>query len=289
LAPGELSRCFFCSGDWEAIEAARQLARSATNRPHVIDWITPADPPTNQNAMFAAFERALAEAGMDNVAAIIAAPINFDTDLSSIGPFWKHVRETCDKHGVLLIFNETQTCMNRTGQWFACEHMDVVPDILILAGALANGLPLAAVMATDDLVARGSMPPRLPCTVAPIACVGAVATISFHRTARLGHRAERQGGELLDALTEAGQALEYVTNARGLGLMIGVDVVDSAGRPDAARCSRYLEQLKNWGILLGRAGSKDNVLTIMPPLTITEDQTDLIVRAIEQLERETKD
>ncbi len=295
LAPGELSRSFFCAGNWEAIEMAKRLARSATGRPHIIEWSAPpheqADRPASTNdrphdVAIAAFERAVAEAGADKVAAVIAKPIEFDCDMRTVDVFWQTIREACDKHEILLIFDEMQTCMNRTGRWFACEHGQVMPDILVLAGALANGLPLAAVIATDDLVARVTMPPGPSFAAGPIACVGAVATISFHRTARLGHRAERQGGVLLDALTEVVQDSEHLTNARGIGLMIGVDVVDKAGRPDTERCDRYLEQLKNWGFFLGKAGGKENVLTITPPLTITEEQADLVVRAIEQLEQE---
>ena len=224
--------------------------------------------------------------GPHRIAAVLAEPIPYDDGLIiPTDDYWPEIRRVCTESGVLLVFDETRTGMNRTGRWLACEHWQVAPDLLILGDSLANGQPIAVLLTTDDVAASCRDLGAVPFGASPVSCAAALTTMRFHRTASLAGRAERQGAVLLAGMTEAAGASRHLAHPRGKGLTAAVDVVNDAGEPDAARCERYLEQFRNWGFLVGRAGFCGNVLTFLPPLTITEDQVPLIARALSELDR----
>ncbi|MBN2559450.1 MAG: aspartate aminotransferase family protein [Phycisphaerae bacterium] len=309
LAPGDVVRSFFCASGFEANEVAMELATQATGR-HEFITLTEApigrakdlshilchrklwhrslaggvtgETPVQQESE--AIERALTDVGPERIAAVIAEPIQIGSGIV-VPPdgTWQRVRRICDEHGVLLIFDEALTAMNRTGCWFASEAWQVTPDILTVAGSLGNGVPIAAVMTTDRIAAGLAQWEAPAFGASPVSCAAALATIRFHRTASLGQRAARYGEALLAGLAKVAEGSAYLAHPRGKGLMIGVDVVDDRREPDAERCDEYLEQLKDWGFLAGRTGRHHNVLTLMPPLTVTEDQVDLIVSVFGEL------
>jgi alanine-glyoxylate transaminase/(R)-3-amino-2-methylpropionate-pyruvate transaminase len=228
----------------------------------------------------------LEQLGPHRIAAVLAEPLPYDDGLIiPTDDYWPEIRRVCTEGGVLLVFDETRTGMNRTGRWLACEHWQVAPDLLILGDSLANGQPIAVLLTSDDVAASCRDLGAVPFGASPVSCAAALATMRFHRTASLTGRAERQGAALLAGMTEAAGASHHLAHPRGKGLTAAVDVVNDAGEPDAARCERYLEQFRNWGFLVGRAGFCGNVLTFLPPLTITEDQVPLITRALSELDR----
>lgn len=226
-------------------------------------------------------ERKIEEVGAENIAALIAEPIQGNGGIV-VPPegYWQRVREVCDRHGILLIFDEIQTGMNRTGEWFAGKHWDTVPDIMTVAKALGNGMPIAATIATEEVAAAYTRPGAATFGANPVSCAAALATIEVHEKNEFGARAAELGADLKDRLDLACTDTDYLARPRGKGLMLGVDVVDQEGDPDAERCDVYLERLKDEGFLVGKTGHDRNTLTFMPPLIITEEQLSLLADAV---------
>lgn len=231
-----------------------------------------------------AIEKAILEHGPDSLAALIAEPIQGNGGVI-VPPdgYWQQVRKVLDRHGLLLIFDEVQTAMNRTGRWFAGAHWDTVPDIMTMAKALGNGMPIAVTMTTDAIAAAYSRPGAATFGANPVSCAAALATIEVHERQDLGRNAREMGAILQELLTQIAGESEHLAHVRGKGLMLGVDVVDHAGNPDAQLCDEYLERLKDGGVLMGKTGLARNVLTLMPPLTITGEQVTAMGEAIARL------
>jgi 4-aminobutyrate aminotransferase/4-aminobutyrate aminotransferase/(S)-3-amino-2-methylpropionate transaminase len=231
-----------------------------------------------------AIERIIVDAGPENLAGLIAEPIQGNGGIV-VPPdgYWQHVRALCDRFGLLLIFDEIQTGMNRTGTWFAAEHWECVPDIVTMAKALGNGMPIAATLASGELAAAYARPGASTFGGNPVSCAAALATLDVHEQQHLGERARDIGADLQDRLAHAASMNPHLKHVRGKGLMLGVEVVNSEGKADPARCDHYLEILKDRGFLLGKTGSSRNVLTLMPPLTLTMEQAALIGSAVATL------
>ncbi len=226
-------------------------------------------------------EETITRAGADQIAALIAEPIQGNGGII-VPPegYWKRIRETCDAHGILLIFDEIQTGINRTGRWFAGKHWGVTPDIMTMAKALGNGMPVAAAVTTDAIAAAYTRPGASTFGANPVSCAAALAALRVHEECDLGTRATEMGHELLERLTEAAQGRTHLAHARGKGLMVGVEVVDEEGMPNPLRCDEYLEQLKDRGFLAGKTGRHRNTLTFMPPLTIRREQVAQLAEAV---------
>jgi 4-aminobutyrate aminotransferase-like enzyme len=216
------------------------------------------------------------------VAAVIGEPIQGNGGIV-IPPddFWPDVRRITREQGTLLVLDEIQTGFNRTGRWFACEHWGVVPDVLAVSKAMGNGFPIAAMITTDEIARSYSRPGASTYGGNPVSAAAALATLNFHESRRLGQRAVERGGELLDAIRLLARGRVHLHNPRGRGLMIGVDVVGLDGSPDAAHCDDLLESLKDHGVLAGKTGVARNVLTFLPPLTITADETGELIDALQ--------
>ncbi len=302
LAPGGLRRSFFCASGSEAVEGALLLASLATNRPEVVAfggglhgrtrmamsvtgldmWRT--DPFPLQSVHHVPFGdegelvRVLDERE-GRVAAVVGEPVQGNAGII-VPPrdFWQRVRKECDRRGVLLVFDEVQTGINRTGRWFACEHWGVVPDVLVLSKALGNGFPIAAFMTTDALADAYRRPGASTYGGNPVSAAAALATLAFHESAGLGGNASVRGEQLVSALQSVAHEHANVLGApRGLGLMIGLPVV-GVGAP--ARCDAMLEALKDHGVLAGKTGVARSVLTFMPPLTISEGEIARVIDAV---------
>lgn len=228
-----------------------------------------------------ALEQTIEAEGAESIAALIAEPIQGNGGIV-VPPedYWQRVREVCDRHGILLIFDEIQTGMNRTGRWFACEHWNTVPDIVTMAKALGNGVPIAATIATDEVAAAYTRPGAATFGANPVSCAAALATLDVHEKNEFGARAAKLGADLRERLALASDGSDFLALPRGKGLMLGVDVVDREGNPDAERCDLYLEGLKDEGFLAGKTGRHRNTLTFMPPLIITEEQIALLADAV---------
>lgn len=232
-------------------------------------------------------EQCIEQAGPDAIAALIAEPIQGNGGVI-VPPdgYWQEVRALCDRHGILLIFDEIQCGLNRTGRWYACEHWEVEPDIITTAKALGNGIPIAAMMTTDAIAGAYAKPGASTFGANPVACATALAVLDFHERERLGARSAELGAVLLRGLEGICIESPYFRHARGKGLMAGVEVVDESGAPDATRCDLYLERLKDAGFFAGKTGRHRNTLTFMPPLIITEEEVGQAIGAVMDLNGE---
>jgi 4-aminobutyrate aminotransferase/4-aminobutyrate aminotransferase/(S)-3-amino-2-methylpropionate transaminase len=309
LAPGNLRRSFFCASGSEANEGALLLATLATGRQECaylreglhgrtkwamsvtgLDmWRTDPNPLVTAHAVpgprhpesLPALEKLLRRG---TVAAVIAEPVQGNGGII-VPPddYWPRLRQLCSRHGTLLIADEIQTAWNRTGRWFATEHWNVVPDIVTVAKALGNGFPIAAYLTTDEIAAHYTRPGAATFGGNLVSCRAALATLAFHQRQRLGQRSAELGDRLRGQLVELQRRQSEIAEVRGRGLMIGVELRDSASAAAATLTDRVLEAMKDAGFLLGKTGPGRNVLTLMPPLVATAAALDTVVAGLAQV------
>jgi 4-aminobutyrate aminotransferase len=209
----------------------------------------------------------------DEVAAIFVEPVQGEGGYIVPPPGWlARLRALCDKHGILLVADEVQSGVGRTGKFFSVEHWDVEPDILCSAKALASGMPVSAMIARGEVMdwpigAHGS-------TFGgnPVACAAALATIDVIEQEKLMENATLVGGQLMDKLRELAVESRLIGDVRGLGLMIGIEMVkDKETKAKAKQEAKdvVLECFKR-GVLLLTCGP--NSIRFSPPLVISEAQ-----------------
>ena len=307
LTPGGLCRSFFCASGSEATEGAMALATRHTQRPGIIGF---------DNALHGRTRWAMNATGLDmwrgdsfplpdvhharfgeidnlkkfvnehpgEIAAIIVEPIQGNGGII-VPPyeFLSQVRVLCDEHGIMLIFDEIQSGFNRTGRWFACEHFGVVPDIMCVSKALGNGFPIAGFIATENVAQSHNTPGASTYGGNPVCATAALATLDYHESNDLGANAIARGQQLRRALDGFAERFDWIATPRGLGLMLGLPIIESKDQsPDPTQCDALLEALKDRGVLAGKTGAGRNVLTFMPPLIIDEPQISTLINAIEE-------
>jgi 4-aminobutyrate aminotransferase len=224
----------------------------------------------------------------ETVAAVIAEPIQGNGGIL-VPPenFWPDLRRLCTRYGTLLIADEIQTAWNRTGRWFATGRWQVTPDIVTVAKALGNGFPIAAFLTTDALADSYRRPAGCTFGGNLVSCRAALATLRYHQEHRLGERSAELGARLIRSLERLHGGCAGVAEVRGRGLMIGVELLDPAGNPDAARTDSVLEAMKDRGYLIGKSGPGRNVLTLMPPLVIDGETLDGLAEELRRALTET--
>jgi 4-aminobutyrate aminotransferase len=293
LAPGNLAKVLFAPGGTAAIGIAMKLARYATGRHKTIsmrdsfhgasldaisvggealfrDGLGPLLPGCfhvawpSAEADANAIEKILVEEG--DVGAVIAEPMRCTTIERPPNGYWRRVRELCDEHGALLVFDEIPLALGRTGRMFCCEHSGVTPDILVLGKGLGGGvMPMAAtiVRADLDIVPQRALG-HYTHEKSPVGAAAALATLDVIESDNLLERSRKLGTETLEQLRKLQQCHNAVTDVRGLGLAMGMEV----SSPDTAERVLY-DCLKN-GLSFKISGG--TVLTLTPPLTITDEQ-----------------
>jgi len=184
----------------------------------------------------------------------------------------KRVRDWCDRNKLLLILDEVQTGMGRTGKFFAFEHTGIKPDIVTLAKALGGGLPIGAMIARAE-IASSFTPGSHGSTFGgnPIACAAAVAVIDALEQDGVLENASSVGAYILERLREFARSCDRIIEVRGLGMIIGA-VLKHDARPIVEEC------LKNRLLVNGTAG---NVLRLLPPLNLTREEADAGLAIIE--------
>ena len=322
LAPGkEPKRVFFCNSGAEAVEAALKLARHHTGRQRAIAFygafhgrtygalslsgsksihqqgFGPLLPGVHRlpfNCSRAEFENLFATAcPADEVAAIFVEPIQGEGGYRLSEPhFLPLLREICDRHGILLVFDEIQSGIGRTGKMLASEHFGVVPDMICLAKGIASGLPLGAMIARADVM---DWPPGSHASTFggnPVSCRAALATLDLVEVEYMANAASR-GEQLLDGLHDLATQFPFLANPRGLGLMVAVDVT---GEPspaergpgeglvvalDPTRRDRLIQSCFERGLLLLPCGR--SALRFCPALCVTANEVETalsILRAV---------
>lgn len=223
--------------------------------------------------------------GMPNPAGVWVEPIQGEggTVVPPDG-FLSGLRDLCDDHSVPLIVDEVQAGMGRTGEWWACEHAGITPDIMTMAKGLGSGYPLSGTMYSESLgpwqpgghtgTFRGFNP----------AMRASVRAIEYIQERDLLEHATDMGQVLKDELAPVAAESAHVGEIRGRGLFIGVELVDESGEPAPDLLERVRTRCYQNGILVWAGGRSDNVLRLLPPLVITHEQiqtgTTIIAEAI---------
>ena len=309
LTPGKLKYSFFCNSGTESVEAALKLAKAYQSPRGKFTFIAtsgafhgkslgalsatakstfrkPFMPllPGFRHVPFGnieAMRTALNECKKtgDDVAAVILEPIQGEGGVILPPPgYLTAVRKLCDEFGALMILDEVQTGMGRTGKMFACEHENVQPDILCLAKALGGGvMPIGATIATEEVFSVLFDNPFLHTTTFggnPLACAAALATINVLLEQNLPAQAEQKGDMLLDGFRQlAREYPDLVQEARGKGMLMAIEFVDNEIGYN------FASEMFRQRVLV--AGTLNNAKTIRiePPLTLTIEQCELVIKA----------
>ncbi len=188
--------------------------------------------------------------------------------------FMKGLREICDKHGIMLIFDEVQSGFGRTGKWFAFEHFGVVPDIITAAKGLASGMPLSGVFSRTDIMKKldvGSIGGTYGGNA--VACAAGVATIKAMRDEKMLENATERGIQLMTGLRKLQEEYPQIGDVRGKGLMIGTEfIVDGTQAKAKPMVKEIIHAAETRDLLLLSCGTYDNVIRWIPPLNVTSQQ-----------------
>jgi 4-aminobutyrate aminotransferase len=180
------------------------------------------------------------------------------------------LRAICDSYGILLIFDEVQSGIGRTGKWFCFEHAGVVPDILTVGKAIASGFPLSAVVAGREVMAKWDQGAHGTTFGGnPVACAAARATLQVIKDCDLLSAALEVGTRAVSFLQALASQNPRIGEVRGSGCMIGVEFVDQAGAADGPFCTRFLERCLARGLILIGCGVSRNVVRFIPPLNVS--------------------
>jgi acetylornithine/N-succinyldiaminopimelate aminotransferase len=293
-------KAFFCNSGAEANEAAIKLARKYSRDkfgPERYEIITAADSfhgrtmatvsATGQEKVQRFFDpllhgfthvpfndvAALEAAVTPNTCAVMLEPIQGEGGVNIPSPgYFQEVRRICDQHGLLMIFDEVQVGMGRTGKLFAYEHFYAVPDVITLAKALAGGAPIGTMLAKDEFAAAFT-PGTHGSTFGgnPLVCAAAIATVRTILEEGILNRTEEIGDYLLGELQTLGAKYPFVREVRGIGLMIGMDL----GVPAADIVRKGHER----GVLLNV--THETVLRFVPPLVVTKQEINSMIAILD--------
>jgi 4-aminobutyrate aminotransferase len=215
----------------------------------------------------------------EEVAAIFVEPIQGEGGYHVPPPdFLPALRELCDRHGMLLVADEVQTGMGRTGKLFAVEHWGVEPDIICLAKGIASGMPLGVMIARDEVMDWPSGSHASTFGGNPVSCRAALATLDLLQSEYTANAAQR-GEQLRQGLSRLQRQHREVGEVRGLGLMVAMDLVQPGSQtPDPALRDQIVQTAFRNGLLLLGAG--ESAVRFCPPLCVTADQVNAALRIL---------
>lgn len=221
----------------------------------------------------------------EEVACVILEPVLGEGGYVVPPKGWlKKVREICDRHNILLIFDEVQTGFGRTGQWFAAQTFDVTPDIMAIAKGIANGLPLSATVASNELMKQwplGSHGTTFGGN--PIACSVALATLAVMKEENLLENTRNMGSYAVQELEKIKERHSVIGSIRAVGLMIGIEIIDPVtGGPNGAGLLKILDLSLEKGVLFYLCGNHGEVIRMIPPLIVTKEQIDEGLRMFDE-------
>lgn len=211
-----------------------------------------------------------------DTAALVIEPVLGEGGYVPVTPgFLEGLAERADRHGILLVVDEVQTGVGRTGRFWGHQHSDVVPDIVITAKGLASGFPLSAIAAPTELMGR-AWPGSQGGTYGgnAVSCAAALATLDVIEEEGLVDNAAERGRQLREGLEKVAARTSAVGDVRGLGLMQASEFVDGDGEPDAATAARVQREAADRGLLLLTCGPFGNVVRMIPALVVDAEQVD---------------
>lgn len=319
ILPGNIRRTFFCVTGSEANEGAMALARLYTKkngyialkgglhgRTHLTLSVTGIpmwrldDNLIKENIFFidrpyseeCSYEEAMAnslqqleevlkEHGND-ICAMIMEPIQGNGGIIMYPyDYVKKVKALLEKHKVLLIIDEVQTGYGRTGKMFAIEQYDVVPDIIVTAKALGNGIPISTFSTTDEIAMSYNKPSASTFGGNPVAAQTALSVLDYIEKNNLVERAKELGEYLKQKLLQLSSP--FIREIRGCGLMLGMQIQAQGQSKNSAEITdMILEEMKERGFLVGKNGLNRDVVAFQPPLIITKEDIDAMVENLQQ-------
>ena len=321
VLPGDLRRSFFCCTGSEANEGAMLLARLYTGKNEFIalenglhgrTYLTMsatgipmwrADPDLSPKVHFAktvwdsntdleqaakasieSIKEIIQTRGANHMAALIVEPIQGNGGIIT-PPAWyfKELKQLLEDNRILLIIDEVQTGFARTGKMFAIEHYDVVPDIMTVAKALGNGMPISAFCTTDEVAKAFTKPSASTLGGNPVSSATALAVLDYIEKYELCETAAHLGEMLKEGLIALQAKYSLIKDVRGIGLMLGAELVKEDGQPASEETDVILEKLKDRGIIVGKNGLNRNVLAFQPPLVITEANVQTLLHELDEV------
>ena len=198
--------------------------------------------------------------------------------------FMRALRALCDEHGILLLVDEVQSGYGRTGEMWAFEHAGIVPDVVCVAKAIANGLPLSAIVTRRELGERwGRGAHGTTYGGNPVACAAGVAVLETIRDENLVQNARARGAELTGGLRELMADHPAIGDVRGPGLMIGVEFVKdrTTGEPDGTTAEAVANRAADAGLILLTCGAQHQVIRWIPPIDVTVPEVEEALRIFE--------
>jgi 4-aminobutyrate aminotransferase-like enzyme len=319
ILPGNISRTFFCVTGSEANEGAMALARLYTKktgyialkgglhgRTHLTLSVTGIpmwrldDNLIKENIFFidrpyskeSSYEEAMdkslrqleevLESHGHDICAMLMEPIQGNGGIIMYPyDYVKKVKALLEKHKVLLIVDEVQTGYGRTGKMFAIEQYDVVPDIIVTAKALGNGIPISTFSTTDEIAMSYNKPSASTFGGNPVAAQTALSVLTYINKNNLVGRAKELGEYLKQKLLQLSSP--FIQEIRGCGLMLGMQIQTIDQSKTAAEITDLiLEEMKERGFLVGKNGLDRDVVAFQPPLIITKEDIDAMVLSLQQ-------
>ncbi|MEN8128355.1 MAG: aspartate aminotransferase family protein [Planctomycetota bacterium] len=291
-------KCFFCNSGAESVEAALKLARkhtskekykfitaeksfhgrtfaavTASGQPKYHEGFLPLPP----GFVYVPYNDidALQEAFDDEVAAVMVEPIQGEGGVNeATHEYMQTIRDLCDEHGALMILDEVQTGMGRTGRWFGYQHYEVTPDIITMAKALGGGVAIGAIMARAE-VAASLVPGTHASTFGgnPLACSAAIAVIEAIEEDTLIDNTNTMGQYTRSKLEQLKEKYPIIDHIRGKGLMLAIQLA----LPGANIVSRCLEK----GLRVNC--TQETVLRFMPSMTVTQEEIDTAIAILDEV------
>lgn len=318
ILPGNIKRTFFCVTGSEANEGAMALARLHTKKSGFIalngglhgrthltlsvtgipmwrldnnlvkDNIYFIDRPYDQDMSYEdAMEKSLLQLETvlkehsDSIGAMIVEPIQGNGGIVMYHKdYLKKAKALLERYKVLLIVDEVQTGYCRTGKMFCIEHYDVVPDIIVTAKALGNGIPISTFSTSDEISASFNKASASTFGGNPVAAQNAIGVLNYMEKNNLIQRANGLGKYMKEKLEQLSSP--YIREVRGCGLMLGLQIQSiNQSQTSAEITDIILEEMKDLGFLIGKNGLNRDVLAFQPPLVISKDDIDSMLSSLE--------
>ena len=200
--------------------------------------------------------------------------------------YFRRLKEILSTCGALLIIDEVQTGFARTGKMFAIEYYGIDPDIMTMAKALGNGVPISAFIAPAEIADIYKKPGASTLGGNPVSSTAGLAVLDYIEKHKLMQNAEERGEQLMAGLKELAARHSVIGEVRGLGLMVGAEFVRSDGSPYPELLDNVLETMKDRGFLIGKNGLSRNVMAFQPPLVITRQDVDDLLNSLEDALKE---
>lgn len=290
IVPAPLGKSLFCNSGAEANEGALKLAVKHTGRSHIVAcrnsfhgrtsvtlsvtgreiYQKGFEPLLSKNVDFVTFNdvEGMKGAITKDTAAVIVEPVQGEGGvLPATQEYFRTVRDLCSERGALMIVDEVQTGIGRTGKWFGFQNYGVVPDIISLAKALGGGVPIGAVVSTPE-IAKTFTPGTHGTTFGgnPMVCAAANTVIRVLKREKLVERAAELGDQWKNELMSITAGHPQVADVRGLGLMLGIEMGDAA--------KEFQKYALGQGLLVNVCAGK--VVRLVPPLVISQGSVDLL-------------